>query len=432
MKWISTKSSSVSFGLKDVLFKGLAPNGGLFMPSIIPSFSVDFKSNRIPDIGVELLGPYFSPDIPEETLSEILEDALNFDVPLKQLSDDLFVLELFHGPTLAFKDVGARTMAGMMDYLYEGDQPLTILAATSGDTGSAVASAFLGREKFNVVLLYPSGKVSKVQEQQLTTFGQNVTALEIDGNFDDCQKLVKQAFSDVDLRNSVNLTSANSINIGRWLPQAVYYLHAWSQIQQKDSSRKPIFSVPSGNLGNLAAGLIANKHGVNLHRILGACNANATFSDFISTKKFRPRSSVRTLSNAMDVGNPSNFERIHHMFEGDASAIRKIVDSGSYSDKQTLDSISEIQSKYNYLACPHTAVGYAALLDDPDFKKGLNPGILLATAHPAKFGDVIEKVLPDPVPLPPELDKAMQQNKLSTEMNTDYTNFSNFLRDLPT
>lgn len=428
MNWISSRSRNRQFSLREVLFHGLAPDGGLFMPTNFPDISPNAKGESLPQTALEFLRPYFSPDIPEDELGNLLKEALNFDIPLRKLSDSIYVLELFHGPTLAFKDVGARTMAGMMDYLYDGDEPLTILAATSGDTGSAVASAFLGREKFRVVLLYPSGKVSKVQEQQLTTFGQNVTALEIDGNFDDCQKLVKQAFSDPEVRKSVNLTSANSINIGRWLPQAVYYVHCWQQFNQQNSGdNKPVVSVPSGNLGNLAAGLVAKRHGADFEKLIGACNANATFRDFIKTDKYRPRSSVRTLSNAMDVGNPSNFERIDEMYSGDTNTIRKHVGSDSFSDAKTLEMIVRIKEEFNYLICPHTAVGFAALFESSTFAEKNHPGIVLSTAHPAKFGDVIEQALAEPVPLPEVLKNAVNAEKQSVLMKADYEAFKAFL-----
>jgi threonine synthase len=429
MLWTSTRNRDIQANLNEALFKGLAPDGGLFIPNFYPNHSAVGKSSLI-ETAVEFLAPFTDPEIDKNTLRSILTEALNFDIPVVKLSDDLHVLELFHGPTLAFKDVGGRVMAGLLNHVYTETEPLTILAATSGDTGSAVASAFLGKEKFRVVLLFPSGQVSEIQERQLTTFGQNVTTLEVKGTFDDCQKLVKDAFSDSELRKHVNLTSANSINIGRWLPQTIYYLHAWNQMQEFRAGCKPLVCVPSGNLGNIAAGLVALFHGADFTEISSACNANKTFYDFIETGKFRPRSSVRTCSNAMDVGNPSNFERIHAMFDGDLTALKKRVSASSHSDEATQMAISHVYGEFGYIMDPHTAVGYLGL-QEQRLRLGTNePGLVLSTAHPAKFGDVIASAIGIQPEMPDRLAACFKQEKKSILLENDYAAFTKIVSNL--
>lgn len=430
MRWTSTRNKSILTNLEEVLFQGLSPDGGLYMPDTLPNKIVT-GHNTLTETATDFLSLYTNPDVGKHALQYIVEKALNFPLPVKKLDDTHFVLELFHGPTLAFKDVGARVMAGLMEYFHTGEEPLTILAATSGDTGSAVASAFHGKDAFRVVLLFPSGKVSEIQDRQLTTFGGNVTALEVDGTFDDCQKLVKEAFSDTSLRGEVNLTSANSINIGRWLPQAVYYLHAWNQMQEFCPGTRPVVSVPSGNLGNVAAGLVSLRHGAQFSKLTAASNANKTFTDFIRTGKFRPRSSVHTLSNAMDVGNPSNFERIHALYEGDITAIKKRLESSSHNDEDTLDTIRALYQKYGYIADPHTAVGFLgldALREREDYED--QPGLVLSTAHPAKFGDVIEKALGIKPDVPARLARCFEIEKSSISIGKNYDGFRDFLIEL--
>lgn len=427
MKWISTRNNQEAVTLREVLFQGLARDGGLYLPEYTPEFQISSEDQSLPDTAFSFLKTYFT-EIEEQNLQELLKNALNFEIPLVQITEDLWVLELFHGPTLAFKDVGARVMAGLLDMLYEGDAPLTILAATSGDTGSAVASAFHGRPKFRVVLLYPEGKVSNVQEQQLTTFGGNVTALKIKGNFDDCQKMVKQAFSDSKLRSVVSITSANSINVGRWLPQAVYYAHLWKQWQQLARNESPVVCVPSGNLGNLAAGLVACKHGAQFAHMIGASNANKPFPDYLNSGEFSPRSSVPTHSNAMDVGNPSNFERIEAMFHKNLDEMKKSVSAVSISDEETIATINSIYKETGYEICPHTAVGISAMRTYQ--KHHPAKGIVLATAHPAKFGDVLEHQAGITVSLPDTLRNALEKESLAISMNADYQKFSEFLMNL--
>lgn len=430
MNWTGTRNLDISSDLKDVLFKGLAPDGGLFMPDNFPKKDITGKGS-LQETAVELMRLYFSPDIPNNHLEAIAHEALTFPIPVKKLDDTLYVLELFHGPTLAFKDVGARIMAGLLGFYAESDAPLTILAATSGDTGSAVASAFLGKPQFRVVLLFPEGKVSEIQRQQLTTFGDNVTALEIKGTFDDCQRLVKQAFNDTELRSEKNLTSANSINIGRWLPQAIYYVHAWNQMREIMPNNRALVSVPSGNLGNVAAGLVAFRHGARFRKLIAACNANRTFSDYIESGKYRPRSSVRTVSNAMDVGDPSNYERIHAMYEGDVVSIRKRVGASSHTDLETLGRIKHVYEKYGYIAEPHTAVGFLGIDHQyENFGFEDEPGLVLSTAHPAKFGDVIEQAIDKAPDMPDRLAACFEKPSNAVAMKNDYTDFKAYLHEI--
>lgn len=419
MKWISTRDDKKSTGLRDVLLNGLAPDGGLYMPETFPEARVNGVGG-LQETAFQMLKPYFGADIPDENLNSIVRDALDFPVPLHRLSDSLFVLELFHGPTLAFKDVGARVMAGLMGHFFEGPSTVTILAATSGDTGSAVASAFLGKPGFRVVLLYPSGKVSPVQEQQLSTFGSNVTTLDVNGTFDDCQRLVKQAFNDRELRNEMRMTSANSINVGRWLPQAVYYLHGFGQLKEMMPGQNPVISVPSGNLGNVAAGLLALRHGLSVEKLVSACNANKVFLEFLSDGEYRPKPSVRTLSNAMDVGNPSNFERIRAMYGNNANSIRADLAAYSHTDDETLRAIRQVYEEHGYIMDPHTAVGYLSLMRYRDGSDSKAPGIVLSTAHPAKFGEVIEKALGFSPGMPPQLASCFERPKQTVQIECDY------------
>ena len=429
MKWNSTRNPELSITLKDALFKGLAPDGGLFMPATETHHVVP-ETVSLVESAIHFLAPFVSPDITKDALSEILQDALNFEIPVVNIAEGMYVLELFHGPTLAFKDVGGRIMAGLLSAVYDNPEPLTILAATSGDTGSAVASAFLGKPGFRVVLLFPSGQVSEIQERQLTTFGQNVTTLEVHGTFDDCQKLVKQAFSDVDLRNAVNLTSANSINIGRWLPQAVYYHHAWNQLQELHPKSKPIAAVPSGNLGNVAAGLMAMRHGAAFSKMIVACNANKSFYDFMQSASFEPRASLRTVSNAMDVGNPSNFERIAALYKNDLQEMKNDIYATTHSDAETCEAIKSVYEKTGYMMDPHTAVGYLGWKQYQAESGSTEPVVILSTAHPAKFGDVIQKAINVEPEMPKRLAACFNVEKQSIELNPDYDAFKAFLQGM--
>jgi threonine synthase len=370
-------------------------------------------------------------ELDDSTLQRINSEALNFDAPLVRLKDNIHVLELFHGPTLAFKDFGARFMSRIFSALrQEADEDLVILAATSGDTGSAVAQGFLGVEGIKVCLLYPSGQVSHIQEQQLTTAGQNVTALEVNGTFDDCQQMVKQAFSDARLNEQLMLSSANSINIARLIPQMFYYFNALAQLKVETA---PIFVVPSGNFGNLTAGLMAQKVGMPAAGFIAATNLNDVVPQYLSTGYFKPRPSQRTISNAMDVGNPSNFARILHLFGSDQQEIRRHLWGASFSDEETQKAMGKVYEKQHYLMDPHTAVGYNAVQkyrqqvsgyfsENPD-----TPFVLLSTAHPAKFGDVIEPVIGEKVPVPDRLRQCLDKPKKSISMKNTFTELRSWL-----
>ena len=410
---------------------GLAQDGGLFMPEMIPIFSKSFIENLDPfsfqEIGFETAKKFIGDEIGEQKLQEIIQRSINFPAPLVQLSDQLSVLELFHGPTLAFKDFGARFMAKTMEYFEKGsDKKLNILVATSGDTGSAVAYGFYGIEGIDVYILYPKGKISLIQEKQLTTLDKNITALEIDGTFDDCQRLVKSAFVDEDLNAKLNLSSANSINIARLIPQSFYYINAYRQI--KDKSKPIIISVPSGNLGNLTAGLFAKKMGVPIEKFIGATNKNDVFTEYLTTAKFNPRKSELTLSNAMDVGNPSNLERIIELYEGSIDKIRDNVYSKSYSDEFTVEGIKEVYEKYNYVIDPHGAVGYQALKHflSSNNLKNVN-AIMVETAHPAKFKDVVEDAIQKEIEIPERLAVCLNKEKHSIVLDSKFKTLKDYL-----
>ncbi len=427
MNFISTrKKQTVNY--VDAVLKGLADDGGLFFPENVPSdnsFLNSFCENSFQENSFEIAKLFF-PTIPNEDLREIIESSVSFPAPLSQLTENQYVLELFHGPTLAFKDFGARFMARLMNYINKGESSFNVLVATSGDTGSAVANGFYGIDGINVFLLYPSGKVSEIQEKQLTTYGKNVTSLEIDGTFDDCQKLVKTAFGDNELNDQLNLTSANSINIARLIPQSFYYVEA---IKQLGENHYPIiFSVPSGNLGNLTGGLLANKIGFDVYKFIAATNSNSVFTEYINSGVFSPRKSVRTLSNAMDVGNPSNLERIKFMFGDNLELTRKVIFSDTYNDEQTLEAIKEVYNKYNYVIDPHGAVAYNALTDYAE-KNNLNnyAGIILETAHPAKFKDIVEDAIGINVELPLSLNECIKKEKRTIKLDKSYDTFKEFL-----
>lgn len=379
------------------------------------------------EIGYEIGKNFIGNEIPNNELLTIIESAIDFPAPLVELSDQLSVLELFHGPTLAFKDFGARFMARTMEYFIKGsDKELNILVATSGDTGSAVAHGFYGVDGINVYLLYPGGKVSYIQEQQLTTLDKNITAIEIDGTFDDCQRLVKNAFVDSDLNKKLNLSSANSINIARLIPQSFYYLNAYRQI--KDKTKPIVISVPSGNLGNITAGLFAKKMGMPIAKFVGATNKNDIFTEYLNTSKFSPRKSVQTISNAMDVGNPSNLERIIELYDGNIEKIRKDIYSTSYSDEATKEGIKELFEKYNYVIDPHGAVGFLALKHYlHSHHAGSVSGIIIETAHPAKFKDVVEESIKNEVPIPERLAVCLTKKKKSIQMGNEFSAFKEFL-----
>lgn len=427
----STNDKSVKVSFREAVIKGLADDGGLFMPSELPalpgSFIEKLNNIRLPEIAYEVSYNLLKDEIPAQDLRDIVERAITFDAPLAKLDEDKYILELFHGPTLAFKDFGARFMAKTLEYFNRNsDKEVIILVATSGDTGSAVANGFYKTEGVKVVLLYPSGKVSRIQEQQLTTLGENITALEVEGTFDDCQRLVKSAFSNEQLSSRIKLSSANSINIARLLPQSFYYFNAFARTS--DSGEPVIFSVPSGNFGNLTAGLFAEAMGLPVEKFIAATNANDVFTQYIRTGKYIPRPSVRTLSNAMDVGDPSNFARIQALYGNDYGTIKKKIESYSFSDEETKKGISEIQSKYGYIIDPHGSVGVLAL-DKYFEERGTkeNAGIVLETAHPAKFKDIVEDAAGIRIEIPERLASCMGRQKQSKIISNNFDEFKEYL-----
>jgi len=433
MKYYSTNNKKLNVSFQEAVMKGLSPDGGLFMPEFIPqledSFINSLSKYSIREIGLEVAKQFIGDEIPINVLKNVIDDAINFDAPLVKLDDKISILELFHGPTLAFKDFGARFMARTMGYfLRDSEEELNILVATSGDTGSAVASGFYGVEGINVYLLYPSGKVSEIQEKQLTTFDKNITAIEIEGTFDDCQKLVKTAFLDDEINSKMKLSSANSINIARLIPQSFYYFNAYKQITKKN--KEIIFSIPSGNLGNLTAGLMAKKMGLPISKFIGATNSNSIFTEFIQSGKYEPRASVKTISNAMDVGAPSNLARIESLYD-EHSVILKDIASNTHNDMQTIDKMKEIFQKYNYTIDPHGAVGLLALEQYVAEEKLDNYcGVVLETAHPAKFKDIVDSALNFDIEIPKVLQKAIEKEKNSRFLSADYEEFKKYLMNL--
>ncbi|MEW6652199.1 MAG: threonine synthase [Bacteroidota bacterium] len=431
MKYYSTNNKNKLFSFEKAVMKGLADDGGLFMPEFIPHLGKDFFENlekkSFAEIALEVSKHFAGDEIPQKTLQEIVSDAINFPAPIIETDKNLFVLELFHGPTFAFKDFGARFMAKTMGFFAaKQNSHLNILVATSGDTGSAVANGFYNTHGINVYILYPKGKISKIQEQQLTTLDKNITALEIDGTFDDCQRLAKAAFVDAELNKKINLSSANSINIARLLPQSFYYIEAYKQIP--DKLQPIVFSVPSGNLGNITAGLLAKKMGLPIHKFIGATNKNDVFTEFIQTGLFNSRESVLTLSNAMDVGNPSNLARIIDLYSNSIDDIRKDIYSATFNDEQTRKAIKEFYKRCNYVIDPHGTVGYLALekfLKENSEQKFYS--VVLETAHPAKFKDVIEEQLFIDVEIPERLALCLTKEKKSVELTSDYRALKEYL-----
>ncbi len=410
MLYRSTNGKADKAGFLDAVAHGLAPDGGLYVPERYPRLSQEFLDNLqgrdLNTIAFEVLRPYVEGDLPDEEIREVISDAFTFDAPLVQLSDGIFVLELFHGPTLAFKDFGARFMARLMRRKSRGET--TILTATSGDTGAAVASAFHRLPGFRVVVLYPSGKVTRFQEQQIATLGDNVAALEVKGNFDDCQRLVKQAFGDFELRSKVILCSANSINVARLLPQTAYFFRACAQLPAGSS----VFcSVPGGNFGNLTAGLIGREMGLPVQGFIAATNANDVVPRFLSGGVYEPGPVVDTLSNAMDIADPSNFARICSLF-GDDDRIRANLSGSAWSDSQTKQAMRDLFEKYRYIAEPHGAVARLAL--------GNLPGIFVETAHPAKFASIVSDALGIHYSPPAEFDELIKRKKVSIEIGVEY------------
>lgn len=429
MKFYSTNNREHVADLKTAVLKGLAPDKGLYMPESIPVLPKSFwdwvPGRSMGEIGFEMLKHFFCPDIPEDKFKAMVEDAFNFPVPVVKVTDNISSLELFHGPTLAFKDVGARFLARVMSYFADfGGKPINVLAATSGDTGSAVANGFLGVANVYVHILYPSGLVSKLQELQFTTLGQNVSAYEVKGVFDDCQRMVKEAFMDKEVNEKKILTSANSINLARFLPQSVYYVHALAQIPQ-EKWKDLVICVPSGNFGDITAGLVAYKMGMPVKRFIAAVNANKVFPEFLQSGEYKPQPSIHTLANAMDVGDPSNFARVYELFGRNVDELRKVVSSFSYSDDLIGKTIAEVSSAHGYTCDPHGAVGFAALKDN--LAEGEH-GLFLETAHPAKFIDTVEKFAGKKVEIPERLAKFLNGTKQSVVIEKDYHNILGSLK----
>jgi threonine synthase len=417
----STRNKSLRISLQEAVIKGLAPDGGLFMPEKIHRLEDDFFANihhySFKEIAFKVASTFLGNELPAAALDKIVSHTIQFDAPLVEVEKNVFALELFHGPTLAFKDFGGRFLSGLLGfYSQQVNREINILVATSGDTGSAVANGFLGVKGTRVIVLYPSGKVSDIQEKQFTTLGQNVVALEVNGTFDDCQRMVKTAFADASLNEKLFLTSANSINIGRLIPQMFYYFYAYAQLENRD---QVVFSVPSGNYGNLTAGLLAMKMGLPVKKFIAATNANDIVPGYLASGKFEPRASLQTISNAMDVGNPSNFDRMLDLFDQQQSEMTRVIEGCSFTDQETREVMKKVYEEYGYILDPHGAVGYLGLKkflkDHPSFT-----GVFLETAHPAKFKDVVEEVLKAPVTIPDRLRKFIEQKKKTLAIENSY------------
>ncbi len=428
MKFYNINQHSEKVSLEEAVLKSISNQSGLYMPesiSVLPSsFFEKLSDLSLQEIAFEVSNAMLGEDIPAQALQNIVEEALSFPIPLKKLDKNLFVLELFHGPTLAFKDVGARFMAGLFEYYIRNEnKEVTILVATSGDTGSAVANAFYNKKGIKVVILYPSGKVSELQEKQLTTMGGNITALEVKGNFDDCQANVKRAFADEELQSRLSLTSANSINFARLFPQSFYYFYALAQLGK--GHNPAIISVPSGNFGNLTAGLMAKKMGLPVHRFIAANNNNRVVTDYLHSGQYIPAQTHYTISNAMDVGNPSNFPRMLEVYNGQHGLMAEDIKGFSFNDDQTREALAEIQQKYQYQADPHGAIGYAGLLKF-GIQKECNH-IFLETAHPAKFPMEVEKATGKKVEIPDGLKGILGLEKKAIGISGEYGNLKGFL-----
>lgn len=430
MKYYSTNKQAAKATLQEAVVKGLASDKGLFMPEVIKqlpsSFFEEMKDMSFQEIAYVVADAFFGEDVDAASLKEIVYDTLSFDVPLVHVNDNIYSLELFHGPTLAFKDVGARFMSRLLGYFIkkEGQKKVNVLVATSGDTGSAVANGFLGVEGIHVYVLYPKGKVSPIQECQFTTLGKNITALEVDGVFDDCQALVKSAFMDKELNDHMKLTSANSINVARFLPQAFYYFYAVAQLHKMGIKKDIVICVPSGNFGNITAGLFGKHMGLPVKRFIAANNRNDIFFKYLQTGVYSPKPSVQTIANAMDVGDPSNFARILDLYKGSHDAIAAEIGGCTYTDEQIRETLKNCFDKTQYLLDPHGAVGYRALCEH------LQPGetgVFLETAHPAKFKETVESIIGKEVEIPAKLQAFMKGEKQSIQMTKDFASFKSFL-----
>lgn len=434
MKYYSTNKQAPLATLEEVIIKSLAGDKGLYMPEQIPTLSKEtiasLKDKSFHEIADIVAQAFFGDDIDSASLTAIVKETLSFDTPVVHINDNLYSLELFHGPTLAFKDVGARFMARLLGYFIKKQElkkEINVLVATSGDTGSAVANGFLGVPNIRVFVLYPKGKVSPIQECQFTTLGQNITALEIDGTFDDCQALVKMAFIDQELNEHMQLTSANSINVARFLPQSFYYFNAYAQLDRLGKADGLVVCVPSGNFGNITAGLFAYRMGLPIKRFIAANNRNDVFLEYLQTGKYTPRPSVATIANAMDVGDPSNFARVLDLFGNDHRAICQLISGYRYTDEEIANTIKTVYQQYSYLPDPHGACGYQALIDNR-----LQPnetGLFLETAHPAKFKDTVETILNKSIDIPAKLKSFMEGQKQSAELSKSFDSFKQFLME---
>ena len=433
MKYYSTNKSVPEVSFEEAIFKGLPDDNGLYMPKTIHQLERSFFENiekmSLAEIGYEVASKYIEDEIPAEDLKQIVADTMNFEIPAVKVEEGIYSLELYHGPTLAFKDVGARFLARCLSYFSgKNKKQSTILVATSGDTGAAVGAGFHGMENINVVILYPGGgKISKIQEKQLTTLGGNITACEVDGTFDDCQRMVKESFLNTEMKERFNLTSANSINMARLVPQSFYYF--WTYAQLKSVSEDIVICVPSGNYGNLTAGLLAKKMGLPIRQFIAASNANDIVPAYLKTGQFKPKPSVMTMSNAMDVGNPSNFFRMNDLFGASWDFFKEELAGYAYDDKQTGECIKRVKEDTGYLLDPHGAVGYLGL------KEYLNSypaevGVFLETAHPAKFGDVVEPIISEPVMMPDRLKAYAEGTKVAIPIQANVKELRGVLEEI--
>jgi threonine synthase len=429
LKYYSLNKQAPVVDFKEAAIRGQALDKGLYFPEHIPVFDSSFFYNieKMADeeIAYQVIQPYVTESIRADVLRRIIRETLSFPIPLVKVNENIFSLELFHGPTLAFKDVGARFMSRCLGYFAkERSEKLVVLVATSGDTGGAVANGFYNVPGVEVVILYPSGKVSSVQEKQLTSLGKNIHALEVNGNFDNCQQLVKQAFTDFEINQKLFLTSANSINVARWLPQQFYYFFAWKQ--WPDKKRPPVISVPSGNFGNICAAILAHASGLPVQHFIAACNVNDTVPEFLRTGNYQAKKTIATISNAMDVGNPNNFVRVLEIFEEDISELKRILSAYSISDDETRATIKKIYEGEDYLLDPHGAIGYLSLerylKSNPEQK-----GLFVETAHPVKFYDVVEPLIGEKIPLPSSVAAIINKEKVATKIEVDYSSLKEFL-----
>lgn len=431
MNYYSTNGTAPMADLKKAVVKGLAEDRGLYMPEHIKTLPRAFFDNiqdmSFRDIAYNVAAAFFGEDVDGDALQDIVYDTLSFDCPVVKVTDNIYSLELFHGPTLAFKDVGARFMARLLQYFLRrsgNDEQVNVLVATSGDTGSAVANGFLGVEGIHVYVLYPKGKVSPIQECQFTTLGHNITAIEVDGVFDDCQALVKSAFMDAELNEHMRLTSANSINVARFLPQAFYYFNAYAQLRRQGKADSMVVCVPSGNFGNICAGLFAKRMGLPIKHFIAANNANDVFYQYLQTGIYTPQPSIQTIANAMDVGDPSNFARIYDLYGKDWKAIRTDISGATYTDEQIADTMRQVFKTTGYVCDPHGACGFRALSER--LRDG-ETGVFLETAHPAKFKQTVDNILGSDIEIPAKLQAFMNGKKQSVAMSSDFKAFKQFL-----